>query len=105
MRHLKPAVYSKAQTVEKIVRKITKYPKQICNTPEAFKGFVIEFIFNDGPDFGQPVGSLPEYYSYTHDTTFIIHTRFGGTVRVVRNDAGDWTISKVTADATERRAA
>lgn len=96
---LKPAVYSKAQTVARIVKKITKYPEQVCNTPEAFKGLVIEFIEFRGPDFGQPVGSLPEYFNVTKFKTYIIRTRHGGEVKVVRSDDGKFTATVVKEDA------
>lgn len=95
---LKPAIYSKAQSAALIAKKITKYPEQVCNTPEAFKGLVIEFIEFRGPDYGQPVGSLPEFHDFTKFTTFIIRTRHGGEVKVVRSDDGKFTATVVKED-------
>lgn len=92
---LKPAVYSKAQRTAQIVSKILAYPEQICNTPQAFKGLVIEFIENDGPDYGQPVGSLPEFYDVTHSDSFMIKTRSGGAVRVIRQPDGKFVVNKI----------
>jgi hypothetical protein len=95
--NLKPAVYSKAQFLADIIQKLLIYPRQVCNSPEAFKGLVIEFVMKDGPEYGQPVGSLPEFFEHTHNETFVIHTRFGGSVRVTK-DSENWRISEVTPD-------
>lgn len=62
---LKPARYSKHQTVKAVSNALKAYPAQKCNTPEAFKGLVIEFTVADSLD--TRVGSLDEIHTYTPD--------------------------------------
>ncbi len=75
--HLKPAVYSDAQTVDEIAKKLEVYPEQRIGTDEAMAGKTIEFITFDGPDFGQPVGSLSEWVQSHKVLLFKVSTRDG----------------------------
>ena len=92
---LKPVIYSKAQTVEKIAKKLQQDPKQVCNSEAAFKGLVMEFIMAEGPDYGQPVGTLDEYYTHTKATVFYIHDRKGGKIVITRTNDGNFAVSKL----------
>jgi len=85
--------YSKARSIATITSKLSKYPKQVCNTPEAFKGLVMEFV----PVFRAPgpVGSLNEYWQHDKETTFNIMAD-DGQVRVVRTDDGDFVVADVS---------
>lgn len=58
-----------------------KAPKQLCNSPEAFDGFVMEFRPEGQP--GAPVGTLSEYLDA--DTHFTIHTADGYILNVNYN--------------------
>jgi len=89
---LKPAIYSKAQTVTKVAEKLGKDPKQVCNTPPVWKGLVMEFILQKGPDYGQPVGTLDDYYRSFKIDLFIIHDRKGSKITVARSENGDFKV-------------
>ena len=89
---IRPTSYSKAQSAASIIEKLKKYPKQICNTPEAFKGLVMEFILNDGPDNG-PVASLSELYEIDKCSRFLVYTGEGLLV-VNRLDNGNFVVEK-----------
>ena len=83
---LKPAIFSKATNVAIFRTKLAKAPKQVPNSKEAFEGHVMEFILNDGPDFGQPVGTLFEFVQELPDVDiFVIHFRNGDSTIVVKN--------------------
>ena len=69
-----PAVYSKAQTAQKVREMLAAYPEQKCNTKEAFAGKVFEVTTTPG---GGPVGSLPEIKEAFKVTAVIIVTRKG----------------------------
>jgi len=84
---LKPAIYSKAQTVEKILAKLKNYPEQKPGAAQAFKGNVIEFVDFDGPECGQPVGTLSEIADVYKDVKFfIIRTRDNKKVLIEKID-------------------
>ena len=82
---LKPAIFSKSQTVVQISQKLLEYPEQRNNTPQALKGLTIEFIDFDGPDYGQPVGTLLAAVS-NDISLFMIKARDGGQVLVEKVD-------------------
>jgi hypothetical protein len=88
---LKPTSYSKSQTVEAIVEKISKYPAQRTNTTEAIKGLSVEFICFDGPP-DQPVGTLSEFYTENPVNHFFIKTHKGGIVAIERQPSGDFIV-------------
>jgi len=84
---LKPAIFSKAKDVSIFRRKLAKAPKQVPNSDEAFKGHVMEFILNDGPDFGQPVGTLFEFVQEFPDVNiFVIHFRNGVVINIAKSN-------------------
>jgi deoxyxylulose-5-phosphate synthase len=87
---LKPTIYSECQTVDQVLYKLEHYPKQCTNTPEVFDGFGIEFILFDGPDYGQMVGMLSEFYDTECVHEFFIKTRDGGIIKVERLKNGDF---------------
>jgi len=87
---LKPVIYSKAKNVGAITKKLLKDPKQVCNTPAAFKGLVMEFILATGPDYGQPVGSLDEYYTQYKANRFILVDRQQELIYVKRTSEGNF---------------
>jgi len=70
MFHLQPVIYGKAKTRSKICSNLQKAPLQLCNSPEAFDGLVMEFRPEN--KFDAPVGVLSEYLDA--DTDFAIHT-------------------------------
>lgn len=70
MFHLQPVIYGKAKTKSKICSNLQKAPLQLCNSPEAFDGLVMEFRPEN--KFDVPVGVLSEYLDA--DTDFAIHT-------------------------------
>jgi hypothetical protein len=71
-----PTIYSKAKTVDKIIKKLNQDPMQVCNTPAAFKGYVMEFVTPDAPT--GPVGTLDEYFKTYNQTMFEICDVEGG---------------------------
>ena len=66
MKVLIPASYTEVRTKEAIIEKLCAYPQQLCNTEEAFRGFVMEFSCISDND-SRP-GALSEF----DDTTFQI---------------------------------
>jgi hypothetical protein len=74
MLHLKPTIYSKAQTANQIREKLVLAPEQKCNSTEAFEGHVMEFILNTDQT-NQSVGSLSEFQEYDKTFRFTIHTQ------------------------------
>ena len=75
--HLKPANYMTAQSMDSIIHLIETYPEQLMNTEEAINGLTIEFVLFDGPDQGQPVGSLSEFVQSHNILLFKVSTRDG----------------------------
>jgi len=75
--HLKPACYSKVQTIDDIINVIDAYPEQLCDVEKGEKGLIIEFISFDGPDYGQPVGTLSELVKEYNVSLFKVSTRDG----------------------------
>ena len=84
--NLKPAIFSKSQTVADISQKIIEYPEQRNNTPKALDGLTIEFVDYDGPDYGQPVGTLSEIAEVSKANSFVINTRDGDSMVVEKID-------------------
>lgn len=87
MLNLFPMVYSKAKTVDKITERLTKAPKQVQNSPEAFKGLVMEFRVA-----GNPLpGTLNEIYTTFGETEYKI-TATDGKLVVTRNPNGNFEL-------------
>ena len=79
---LKPAIYSTAQTVDAIIKKLEAYPEQLTNTKEALSGKSIEFVSFDGPEYGQPVGTLSEWVAAHGINLFLVRTRDGNDILI-----------------------
>lgn len=87
MLKLQVVSYSKSRTVNDVIARITGYPKQECNTPEAFNGQTAEFSLYGT---GRPVASLSEYYDVMKETKGSIKCT-DGTVHVKRDAEGNWS--------------
>lgn len=85
---LQPTSYSKAQTKEVFLKKLALDPKQVCNTPAAFKGYVMEFVPCGQPS--SPVGTLDEFYQETNDSKVAVYFQNGDKILVKRNSKNDW---------------
>lgn len=81
-----PSIYSKATSAEKLLQLLKAAPKQISNSPEAFKGQVVEFTLNGRG----PYGTLSELFNHLHESNFeiVFPTE---TVCVTRDNDGNWT--------------
>lgn len=79
---LRPARYSKAQTVQQVREKLAIAPKQQPNSPEAFAGNVIEF--------GHAV-TLHELHQHDGLTEASIQCT-DGWLKVYRTEAGEWRV-------------
>lgn len=90
MMTLIPTSYSKAKTLTKITEKLNQDPMQVCNTPAAFKGYVMEFVTPDSP-MG-PVGTLDEYFKVEHENHFRIRDINCKELVVIRDDNGNWRV-------------
>ena len=80
-----PAPYSKVRTIEQFKKALEVYPKQICNTKEAFEGKVFE-LYGDGR-----ACSLDEVYTYCHESKITVKVD-DGVVILERDGAGDWRV-------------
>ena len=83
---LYPTCYSKAKTMADVRRFLKEAPKQECNSPEAFKGLVLEFQLNGRG----PVGTLFEYHKHLPDSEFAIKVS-GNMIYLARDNGGNWT--------------
>jgi hypothetical protein len=68
--HLKPASFSRAQTVDQIRENMIAWPMQDTNNPMAYK-HSIEFVEVENPNGS--VGTLFEYYIHDNADNFVIH--------------------------------
>jgi len=70
------------RTADEIRDILKKNPAQVCNTPEAYEGLVMEFVTKQGG----PVGSLDECYEYLPDNPerFEIQAACGNIIVVTR---------------------
>ena len=87
--NIRPTSYSKAQTAEQITKHITAYPKQICNTEQAFM-HTIEFV--DVKNQTGPVGSLSEYFDETNLSVYSIFTSDKRLIQVKRKKDGNFYV-------------
>jgi|TARA_Y100000034_G_scaffold116061_1_gene153914 hypothetical protein len=79
------ASFSKATSAEVLLRFLKAAPKQIPNSPEAFKGQVMEFTL----DRHGPVGTLSELHTHLGESDFEIKVG-ADMVCVTRDDEGNW---------------
>ncbi len=56
-----PAPYSKVRKAEQFRQKLLEYPKQLCNTTEAFQGKVFELYVHG---MASSLSELSEYYDH-----------------------------------------
>ena len=83
--YLRPAVFSKRKTTFEIKSCLLTSPHQKPNSPEAFKGQVMEFTLNNG-SYGEPVATLFELAQEFPETdTFIITCPDGKCLQVEKN--------------------
>ena len=92
MIEIKPTIYSKAKSIDIFLKKLNAAPKQLCNTPEAFAGNVMEFVTINNPR--GPVGTLSEYFNVFKDSETIVYFH-DGAAHVKRNDDGTFIAEKV----------
>lgn len=91
---VQPATFCKAQTVDEICEHIRAYPKQICNTPEAYL-HTLEFTERHCPN--GPVGSACEINEIVEMDTLFIWTQFDGLVWIEFKN-GEWEIIETMPD-------
>lgn len=92
---IQPAIYSKAQDVNKICECLKAYPEQKCNTPESLL-YTLEFTERDNP-LG-PVGTANEINAITEMDVLFIWTKNKGCVWIEFTN-GKWKIVETVPDA------
>lgn len=85
---LTPTYYSKAKTCEQVMKKLELAPKQLCNSPEAYKGNVMEFVV---AGTSGPVGTLSEYEQFNKADRYFLQCT-NGSFNVARTEHGDFKV-------------